>query len=116
MNEITLALIVYGLLQVGSLALLPRWWKIAALPSLYVVLPICNYFRTGGGYMGNAFVIMFCIYACAYLGGGYNPRLEYSDHRSRKSRGGLAGVRYPPARSQSPCVSSTSSFSEEQYS
>ena len=67
MNEFTLALTVYGLLQVGSLVLLPRWWKGAALPSLYVMLPIWDYFRTGGGYMGDVFVIMFAIYACAWL-------------------------------------------------
>lgn len=67
MNELTLALIVYGLLQIGSLVLLPKWWKAAALPSLYVVLLIWDYFRTGGGYMGDVFIVMFCIYACAWL-------------------------------------------------
>lgn len=42
MNEYTLALVAYGFLQVASLAFLPKWWKLAAIPALWLVPEIVS--------------------------------------------------------------------------
>ena len=66
MSEFNVAMVVYGLLQIG-LALLPNWWKLAALPSLFVIGPIFNDFGTGGGYFGDLFTGTFAVYGCTSL-------------------------------------------------
>lgn len=67
MSEVNVALVVYGLLQVGSLALLPGWWKLAALPSLYAVGPIFDYFRFGPRNFGDLAAELFAVFGCGYL-------------------------------------------------
>lgn len=67
MNELTVVLIVYGLLQVGSLILLPKWWKIAAIPSLWFVVIAVDIFRTGFGTWGDVIMQGFAAFACVYL-------------------------------------------------
>jgi hypothetical protein len=62
-----LSLIVYGALQLASLAMLPKWWKLASLPSLYPLLGVGDVLLTGGGYMGEVFAAMLLIYTCAYF-------------------------------------------------
>jgi hypothetical protein len=66
MNDYVLTMLVYCVLQVVSLVLLPRWWKLAALPALYVVWPILHE-RAHPTYMGDVFMMMFAVYACGYL-------------------------------------------------
>lgn len=66
MSEYTLSMLVYFPLQVASLALLPKWWRLAAAAAL-LVMPeiICE--RVAPGYMSEVFIVMFVIFACAYL-------------------------------------------------
>ena len=63
MSEFQLGVLVYVPLQLGSLALLPKWWRLAALPALIAAPGI--FFHDG--YMGDVFATMWMIYACAYL-------------------------------------------------
>lgn len=67
MNEVNVALVVYGLLQLGSLALLPGRWKLAALPSLYALGPIFDYFRFGGRNFGDLAAGFIAFVGCVYL-------------------------------------------------
>lgn len=63
MNEFQLAVLAYVSLQLASLALLPKWWRLAAIPSLMAAPGI--FFHDG--YMGDVFATMWMIFACAYL-------------------------------------------------
>ena len=51
-------------MQLASFVLLPKWWKLAAIPALIVVPGIFSH----EGYMGEVFATMALIYACVYLG------------------------------------------------
>lgn len=66
MDEYQLAMIVYFSLQAASLILLPKWWKLPALPALWMVWRIVEE-RVQPGYMSDVFIVMLAIYTCAYL-------------------------------------------------
>lgn len=63
MSEFQLAVLVYAPLQLASLGLLPKWWRLAAIPALIAAPGI--FFHDG--YMGDVFATMWMIVACAYL-------------------------------------------------
>ena len=63
MSDFQTAVLFYVPLQLASLALLPKWWRLAAIPALLAAPGI--FFH--GGYMGDVFAAMSMIYACAYL-------------------------------------------------
>ena len=63
MNEFQLGVLFYVPLQLVSLALLPKWWRLAAIPALIAAPGI--FFHDG--YMGDVFATMWMIFACAYL-------------------------------------------------
>ena len=63
MSDFQLGVLVYVSLQLGSLALLPKWWRLAAVPALIAAPGI--FFHDG--YMGDVFATMWMIFACAYL-------------------------------------------------
>ena len=66
MSEYAWAMLVYFALQGASLAFLPRWWKLAAVPALLLVPEIISE-RIKPGYMSDVIIAMAAIYACAYL-------------------------------------------------
>ena len=66
MSEYAWAMLVYFALQGASLAFLPRWWKLAAVPSLLLVPEIISE-RFNPGYMSDVILAMAAIYACACL-------------------------------------------------
>ena len=66
MSEYAWAMLVYFVLQGASLAFLPRWWKLAAVPSLLLVPEIISE-RIKPGYMSDVIMEMVAIYTCAYL-------------------------------------------------
>ena len=63
MSDFQTALLFYLPLQLASITLLPKWWRLAAIPALYAAPGI--FFHDG--YMGDIFAAMFMIYASAYL-------------------------------------------------
>lgn len=63
MSDFQIAVLVYVPVQVLSLILLPKWWRLAAVPALVVAPGI--FFH--GGYMGDVFAALSMIYACGYL-------------------------------------------------
>ena len=63
MSDFQTALLFYLPLQLASLALLPKWWRLAAIPALYAAPGI--FFHNG--YMGDVFAAMLMIIASAYL-------------------------------------------------
>jgi hypothetical protein len=66
MSESAWAMLVYFLMQAASLALLPRWWKLAAIPALLLVPMIVSEWRQPS-YMGDLITAMAAIYAIGYL-------------------------------------------------
>lgn len=66
MSEYAWAMLAYFSLQVASLACLPRWWKLAAVPPL-LLLPEFISERVKPGYMSDVIMGMVAIYASAYL-------------------------------------------------
>ena len=66
MSEYAWAMLAYFVLQGASLAFLPRWWKLAAVPALLLVPEIISE-RANPGYMSDVIVAMVIIYTCAYL-------------------------------------------------
>ncbi len=63
MTEFRWAVLYYLSLQTAAVFLLPKWWKMLALPALVVSPSI--FFH--GGYMGDVFATMLLIFACGYL-------------------------------------------------
>ena len=63
MSEFQLAVLVYVPLQLVSFALLPKWWRLAAVPALIAVPGIVSH----GGYMGDELATMWMILASGYL-------------------------------------------------
>ena len=63
MTEFQLGVLFYVPLQLVSFALLPKWWRLAAIPALIAAPGV--FFH--GGYMGDVFATMWMIFACAYL-------------------------------------------------
>ena len=63
MNEFQLGVLFYVPLQLVSLALLPKWWRLAAVPALIAAPGILFH----GGYIVDVFATMWMIFACAYL-------------------------------------------------
>jgi len=63
MSDFQTAVLFYVPLQLASLILLPKWWRLAAIPSLFAAPGI--FFH--GGYMGDVFAAMSMIYGCGYL-------------------------------------------------
>lgn len=66
MSEYAWAMLVYCSLQGASLAVLPRWWKMAAAPALLLVPQIVHE-RLQPSYMSEAITVMLAIFVCAYL-------------------------------------------------
>ena len=66
MSEYACAMLVYCSLQGASLAVLPRWWKMAAAPALLLVPQIVHE-RLQPSYMSEAITVMLAIFVCAYL-------------------------------------------------
>jgi hypothetical protein len=63
MDDFQLIVVVYVSLQSVSFALLPKWWKLAAVPALIAAPNI--FFH--GGYMGDVFATAWMGFACGYL-------------------------------------------------
>ena len=63
MDEFQLAVLVYVPLQLVSFVLLPKWWRLAAIPALIAAPGI--FFH--GQYMGAVFATMWMTFACRYL-------------------------------------------------
>lgn len=63
MNDFQIAVLFYVSLQLASLAMLPKWWRLAAIPALLAAPGI--FFHDG--YMGEVFAGAAMIYAGAYL-------------------------------------------------
>ena len=63
MSEFQLAVLVYVPLQLVSFALLPKWWRLAAIPALIAVPGVISH----GGYMGDELATMWMILASGYL-------------------------------------------------
>ena len=63
MSEFQIGVLVYVPLQLVSFVLLPKWWRLAAVPALIAAPGI--FFH--GGYMGDVFATMWMIFACGYL-------------------------------------------------
>ena len=55
MSEYAWAMLVYFALQGASLAFLPRWWKLAAVPALLLVPEIISE-RIKPGYMSDVII------------------------------------------------------------
>ena len=66
MSDYKLAMLVYFSLQGASLAFLPKWWKLAAVPACLVIPQIVDE-RSKPGYMSDVVIAMVAIYVCAYL-------------------------------------------------
>ena len=66
MSDYKLAMLVYFSLQGASLAFLPKWWKLAAVPACLVIPQIVDE-RSKPGYMSDVLIAMVAIYVCAYL-------------------------------------------------
>lgn len=65
-DDYACAMLVYFSLQGASLAFLPRWWKLAAAPALWLVPQIVGE-RLRPSYMSGPLTTMLAIYVCAYL-------------------------------------------------
>ena len=63
MSEFQLGVLVYVPLQIISFLLLPKWWRLAAIPALIAAPGI--FFNDKN--IGDAFATMWMIIACAYL-------------------------------------------------
>jgi hypothetical protein len=66
-NDLELMCLIYVAFMVGSLELLPKWWRLASLPALYGAFMIEEFYRTGGGYMGGAFTSFGLLIIWAWL-------------------------------------------------
>jgi hypothetical protein len=66
MSEYAWAMLVYFLLQAASLALLPRWWKLAAVPALLLAPMIVSEWLQPS-YMSDVLTAMMAIFTCGYL-------------------------------------------------
>jgi hypothetical protein len=64
MSEFQLAILAYVPLQLAAFVLLPKWWKLAAVPALFAVPGIFSH----DGYMGEVFATLFLMIGCGYLG------------------------------------------------
>lgn len=66
MDDVALTSLLYAAVQIASLIFLPKWWKLGAVPPLYAVVVIENYYRTGG-YMADLMTAFFASMAIAWL-------------------------------------------------
>jgi hypothetical protein len=63
MSQYHVAVTIYIIFQTTAFLFLPKWWKLAAVPALLVVLVIIDH----SGYMGDVLAVIPLMWACGYL-------------------------------------------------